>query len=125
MDKNNIKKITKIMKKIISLWKTYKILRDNAGIFELVEDVFKFIETTHKEQKPMVSRISLLKMGTGENVSDFVSLWAGIGESNPIERAKQLKAQNTELKKLLQLSKKGNLTGSERSYMEFALKNFD
>jgi hypothetical protein len=76
------------MKKIIGLWKTWRVLRNNAGIFKIVEDIFKFVETTHKEKKPMVTKIVLLNMGTGEEYGDIVSLWAGIGE------ASQLKGQN-------------------------------
>lgn len=113
------------MKKIIGLWKTWKILRNNAGIFKVVEDIFKFVETTHKEQKPMVTKIVLLNMATGEKFTDFVSLWAGIGDANPIERAKQLKAQNTELKRLLELAKNGNLTDEDKQLIQLTLNVFD
>ena len=113
------------MKKIIGLWKTWKILRNNAGIFKVVEDIFKFVETTHKEQKPMVTKIVLLNMATGENWGDFVSLWAGIGDTNPIERAKQLKAQNIELKRLLEIAKEGDLTAENKELIETTLRIFD
>lgn len=113
------------MKKIIGLWKTWKILRNNAGIFKVVEDIFKFVETTHQEQKPMVTKIVLLNMGTGEKYGDFVSLWAGIGEASPIEIAKQLKAQNIELKRLLILAKEGNLSDDDKQLIEITLRIFD
>lgn len=113
------------MKKIIGLWKTWKILRNNAGIFKVVEDIFKFVETTHKEQKPMVTKIVLLNMAKGEKIGDFVSLWAGIGDASPIERCGQLKAQNNELKRLLQLAKEGNLTDEDKQLIELTLRVFD
>jgi hypothetical protein len=113
------------MKKIIGLWKSWKILRNNAGIFKVVEDIFKFVETTHKEQKPMVTKIVLLNMAEGKKVGDFVSLWAGIGESNPIERAMQLKAQNTELKRLLNIAKEGDLTEENKQLIDVTLRIFD
>ena len=113
------------MKKLIGLWKTWKILRNNAGIFKVVEDIFKFVETTHKEQKPMVTNIVLLNMGTGEKYGDFVSIWAGIGDANPIERAKHLKAQNIELKRLLNLAKEGNLSDDDKQLIELTLRIFE
>jgi hypothetical protein len=113
------------MKKLIRLWKTWKILSNNAGIFSIVADIFKFVETTHKEQTPMVTKIVLLNMGNGEKISDFVSLWAGIGDCSPIERAGQLKSQNVELKRLLQLAKDGNLTDDNKQLIELTLKIFD
>lgn len=112
------------MKKIIRIWKTWKILRNNAGIFRVVEDIFKFVETAHKEKKPMVTKIMLLNMAKGEKICDFVSLWAGIGETNPIERCRQLKEQNNELKRLLQLAKDGNLTDDDKQLVELTLKIF-
>ena len=45
-------------------------------------------------------------MGDGTKLEDFVSLWCGIGESSPIERARHLKAQNDELKRLLEMINK-------------------
>lgn len=113
------------MKKIIGLWKTWNILRNNAAIFKVVADIFKFVETTHKEQKPMVSKIVLLNMDKGEKIGDFVSLWAGIGDANPIERCRHLKAQNIELKRLLQLSLDGNLTDKDKQLIELTLKVFE
>lgn len=113
------------MKKIIGLWRTWKILRNNAGIFKVVEDIFKFVDTAHKDQKPMVSKISVLNMANGEKISDFVSLWAGIGDTSPIERCAHLKAQNTELKRLLEMAKDGNLTADDKQLIELTLKHFN
>jgi len=110
---------------MIKLFKTYMLLRKNAGIFKVVEDIFKFVETTHKEQKPMVTKIVLINMANGEKVGDFVSLWAGIGECNPIARVEQLKAQNTELKRLLTIAKNGSVSDDDKQLIELTLRVFD
>jgi hypothetical protein len=113
------------MKKIINIWKTYKILRENAGIFKVVEDILNFVKTTHEEKKPMVTKIVLLNMGTGEQFGDFVSLWAGIGDANPIERAKHLKAQNVELRRLLTIAKEGGISSDDKELIEMTLRIFE
>lgn len=113
------------MKKLIELWKTYKIIRKNSHLFKIVEDIFKFVETTHEKQIPLVTKIVLLNMGTGEKIEDFVSLWAGIGMCNPIERATQLKAQNIELKRLLKTAKGGGISKEDYDLIELTLKIFD
>ena len=113
------------MKKLIDTWRTFKILRKNAHLFKVVEDIFKFVETTHEKQVPMVTKVVLLNMGTGEKIEDFVSLWAGIGMCSPIERATQLKAQNTELKRLLKITKGGGISKEDYDLIELTLKTFD
>jgi len=113
------------MKKIIGIWKTWNVLRKNAGMFKIVEDIFKFVENTHKEGKPMVTKIVLLNMGTGEKHGDFVSLWAGIGEASPIERCLHLKAQNNELKRLLNIAKQGSLTDEDKQSIQMTLAVFE
>ena len=113
------------MKKLIEIWKIFKIIRRNSHLFKVVEDIFKFVETTHEKQAPMVTKIVLLNMGTGEKIEDFVSLWAGIGMCSPIERASQLKAQNIELKRLLNLAKGGVISKEDYDLIELTLKIFD
>ena len=53
--------------------------------------------------KPMLTKIAIIDMSKEKIIGDFdmVSLWAGIGEANPIERGRQLKAQNEFMKDLL------------------------
>ncbi len=101
------------------------MVKKNYHVFKIVEDIFKFVELTHKSQKPMVTKIVNVNMRDGMVVSDFVSLWAGIGDANPIERAKQLKAQNVELKRLLTIAKEGNISADDKNLMDVTLNIFD
>jgi hypothetical protein len=113
------------IKQIRNVMGIYKTISRNPYIFKVVEDIFKFLETTHKEQKPMVTKIVLLNMAEGTKIGDFVSLWAGIGDTNPIERARHLKAQNTELKRLLQLYFDDTITQEDIELAGITLKIFD
>ncbi len=115
----------RLFKNLKDTWKIWRTVKDSPAIFKVVEDIFKFVETTHKEQRPMVTKIVLLNMADGTKMGDFVSLWAGIGEENPIDRAKGLKAQTTELKRLLQLSIDGELTNEDKKQVEMVLQIFD
>ncbi|MEK6883291.1 MAG: hypothetical protein AABY22_26930 [Nanoarchaeota archaeon] len=113
------------MKTLINSIKIFKLMRTSPHIFKVVEDIFKFAELTHKEQRPMATKIVLLNMKDGTKYSDFVSLWAGIGEANPIDRAGHLKAQNTELKRLLTLSLNKNITKDDIELIETTLRIFE
>jgi hypothetical protein len=113
------------MKKIINVFKLFKLMYSNMGLFKVVEDIFKFVETTHEKQIPMVSKIALINTRDGTQFSDFVSLWAGIGECSPIERAKHLKAQNDELKRLLKIASKGLISKEDKELIDLTLKILD
>lgn len=115
----------KKIKKIKEIWKLYKTLRNNFEIFKVVEDIFKFVEKTQEEQKPMVCKIALINTKDGTKFSDFVSLWAGIGDANLVDRAAGLKEQNTELKRLLKLAIAGEMTNDDKKQVECFLKFFE
>lgn len=100
-------------------------MRRSPWIFKALEDTFKFVELTHKEQRPMVTKIVLVNMKDGTNYGDFVSLWAGIGEANPIDRCSHLKSQNTELQRLLKIAVNGNISDEDKRLMELTLKHFN
>ena len=114
----------KAFKKIKDVFRIWKLISNNLTLFKIVEDIFKFVEKTHEAQHPMVTEIVLLNMANGAKISDFVSLWAGIGQCNPIQRASQLKAQNTELIRLLTLVKDGNVSKDEYEQIELVIKHF-
>jgi len=113
------------MKTLINTIKAWNTIRKYPAIFKVVEDIFKFVEKVHKEERPMVTKIVLLNMADGTKLGDFVSLWAGIGEASPIERCNHLKAQNEELKRLLILAKDGNLSNDDKQMIEVTLKYFE
>jgi len=73
----------------------YKILK---GIVDLAKQV-------QQHGKPMLTKIAVVDMSEEKIIGNFdvVSIWAGVGDANPIERGHHLKAQNTELKRLLEM----------------------
>lgn len=93
--KNNI--IQKI-KELIVFFKIWQEVKQSPAIFKVVYDLFKFVETTHEAKKPLVTEIAIFNMADGTKISDFVSIWAGIGDDNPVKRIAKLKLQNAELK---------------------------
>lgn len=100
-------------------------MKCSPWIFKALEDTFKFVELTHKEQKPMVTKIVLVNMKDGAHFGDFVSLWAGIGEANPIDRCSHLKSQNNELKRLLKIASEGKISDEDKQLIELTLKHFN
>ena len=115
----------KSIKNLWNAWKIFKEIKKHPAIFKVMDNIFKFVELTHEQQKPMAANIGLLNIADGTKIEDFVSLWAGIGDCNPIERARELKLQNTELKRLLKLVNDGILTQDTKEQIEVALKIFD
>lgn len=113
------------IKELIEVYRIWKVLNKSQSIFIMVERIFKFIQETHDQKKPMVTEIALVNMANGTKVSDFVSLWAGIGDANPIKRVSHLKAQNIELKRLLELSSNGLITEEDKKQIEIVLRYFD
>ena len=108
-------------------WKIWKKIKHSPAIFKVVGDIFDFVKNTHKGQKPMVVDIVLLDMtnGKGEKTCDFVNLWAGFGEANPIQRVRHLKNQNIELKRLLQLYVDGKITVEDAKQIQMVLDVFE
>jgi len=113
------------MKIIINTIKIIQLMRKSPWVFKALEATFKFVELTHKEQRPMVTKIVLVNMKDGTHYKDFVSLWAGIGEANPIDRCSHLKSQNEELKRLVKKAIEGNISVEDRQLMELTLKHFN
>lgn len=75
--------------------------------YKIVQHVMDFATQVQQNGKPMLTKIAVVDMSKQKIIGDFdlVSIWAGIGNANPIERCGHLKAQNTELKRLLQMCK--------------------
>ena len=115
----------KLFKNLHNTFKIWNSVKKHPTMFSVVNDIYEFVNKVHKEQRPLVTKIVLLNMADGTLIDDFVSLWAGIGDCSPIERAKQLKAQNIELKRLLELAKNGTLTNEDKELIELTLQIFD
>lgn len=115
----------KTIRVFISMIKLSYWLRNKPGLMKITKDIFKFVETTHANQCPMVSEIALINCKDGTKIGDFVSLWAGIGESNPIERVKHLRAQNMALKKMLHLAITEELTEARKKELKMTMDLFE
>ena len=114
------------MRKIIEAYRVFQMLRKNMNILKVVEDIFNFVQTTSREGKPMTCKIALLNTADGTKVSDFVSLWAGIGESNPVDRVMQLRRQKEELQHCLKyLLDNYAIKDADRKEIELTIKYFN
>jgi hypothetical protein len=83
-------------------WKIWKEIKYMPNMFRIVQGVFKFVADTHKEQRPMLTHIGLINIEDGTELVNMVDLWAGIGESNPIQRLKHLSERNKEMRRVLE-----------------------
>lgn len=114
-----------MIKKIKNIIAYYKIITTNPGILKVVADIFKFIETTYKEERPMICKIVVADIGDENKYTDFVSLWAGIGESNPIDRCSQLKYRQNSYHEYLKIASERELTDLEKNEVKLMLKVFE
>lgn len=75
----------------------------HLALYKILQSIMDFAIQVQQHGKPMLTKIAVIDMSEDKIVGDFdmVSLWAGVGESNPIERGRQLKAQNEFMKNLL------------------------
>lgn len=107
------------MKKVLNYFRLIKML-NKANIhyawYKILENIMNFAVDVQQHGKPMLTKIAAVDM-TDENPKlniDIVSIWAGVGDANPIERISHLKAQNNELKRLLEICRdKIEGTGNE------------
>lgn len=94
------------MKEIINYFKLVKMLNKaniHLAYYQILENIMNFANQVHEEKKPMLTKIAAINMVADIEPSQFdiVSIWAGVGDSNPIERIRHLKAQNDAMKELL------------------------
>ena len=90
--------------KRLKLWFTpRKEKRIHKTWFQIVESVMNMANEVQQHGKPMLTKIAAIDMSKDKEIGDFdiVSIWCGVGEANPIERSKHLKAQNSHMKELL------------------------
>jgi hypothetical protein len=67
----------------------------------IVEKIFNFANKVNDKKQPMLTQIAVIDMTTKEKAFDMVTLWAGVGDANPIQRVGHLRAQNTTMKETL------------------------
>jgi len=77
--------------------------RLHVAWYKIVDSIMKFAVDVQQNGKPMMTKIATVDMSKEKIIGDFdiVSLWAAVGDANPIERIGHLKAQNTAMKDLL------------------------
>jgi len=51
--------------KILQTIKSFNTIRKHGAILKVVEDIFNFVYETHKQQKPMLTKVVLLNMRDG------------------------------------------------------------
>jgi hypothetical protein len=96
------------MKKLLNYFRLIKLMNNatmSIAWYKIVQSVMDYAIQVQQHGKPMLTKIAVVDMSEEKIIGDFdmVSIWAGVGDANPIERGKHLKAQNTELKRLLQM----------------------
>ena len=115
------------MKKLLNVLKIYKLLWVSPYLLLTLDAVSGLMKATIENKKPMGTRIALVdtKNGHGQYLTDFISLWAGLGDANPIERIRHLRAQNEEMKRLLKIATETGLTETDKKDIEYVLKCFE
>jgi hypothetical protein len=89
------------IKNFIYVLKVLKTGTHTVALYKIQQAIWDFAKKVHEEKEPMLTRIAIMDFSTGEELGDGISLWAGVGDANPIERCKQLRAQNSKMKQLL------------------------
>lgn len=131
----------KFIKRVISCYKALdgvenpekliesaKIVSENSHWIQLTKGIIDFVVKVHEEQKPMTSGLQLtcianVDCSKDEKTTelDFVSLWAGIGNSNPIERLKQVVNQRDAYKTMLKKVLEKDISEKEREEIEMTI----
>lgn len=110
--------------------KFFELMRTNYSILKVTQGLLDFIKEVHEEKRPMTSAIKLKCIAIAncsENDKpsdlDIVSLWAGIGNSNPINRIKEVISQRDVYKlMLLKCLDSGVISEMERTEIEITIR---
>ena len=100
------------------------------AFYKIVQHIMDFVVQVQKEGKPMLTKIGVVDMSKEKIIGDFdmVSIWAAVGDANPIDRIEHLKAQNNELKKLLKEASEKIDSDSNKGFItnvNLVLKTFE
>lgn len=73
--------------------------------YKVTESIMNFATDVQRDGKARLCKLAVIDMSKEKFIGDFdmVSIWAGVGEANPIERSRHIKAQSEELKRLLRM----------------------
>lgn len=92
------------------------------GLLTFISDMFDFLVKVKNEGRPMMFQVGIVNTGDGSKIGDFINVWAGIGDANPIKRIEQLISQRDVLKQfIVSLSKNHQLSREEIANMKLLL----
>lgn len=116
------------IKNFIYVWKILKTGVHTVGFYKVMESIMKFANDVKINGKPMMTKIAVMDLNTGQEMFDVVSLWAGCGDANPIERIGHLRSQNNAMKELLEKCRSNPELGKDNDLIiniNLALKYFE
>ena len=94
------------LKNFINYFRLVKMLNQasiHLAWYKILKSIVDFATQVQQHGKPMLTKIAVVDLSQDKIIGDFdmVSLWAGVGDANPIERGRHLKYQNEFMKELL------------------------
>jgi hypothetical protein len=90
----------------------------SPGLLQFIGDMFDNLHRVSEMGKPFMWQVGLVNTGDGSKLGDFVNVWAGIGEGNPIKRIEELLRQRQLLRDfIIDLSATHTLTEEEKANM--------
>ena len=96
---------------------------DMENFVKLMESILEFINEVNITKEPRIAKLQSIAT-SDSNEFGVIHLWAGY-DSNPIERIGHLRNQITELKRLLEIAMKGDISKDDYELMVTTLRIFE
>ncbi len=103
---------------------TLALMSENIHVMKLFKGVMDLIAQTAKEGKPMITKVALFNIADGTKLCDYVTLWAGAHDGNPLDRIEALRNQRDELKRQLSLFVDGMPEGDKKKILKLQIESF-
>jgi len=87
----------KTIKYILCNFKVVKTVLNNVDIIDICHDILMFLEIVADSGEPHSTRICGANIKTRKGVFNVVTLWAGVGFGNAIDRSFELRKQRDRL----------------------------
>lgn len=117
-----------VLEKIKNLWwivrniKSIVVVGRHQHIVEMFYKIMQQIQKTAEKGKPYMSDVIIVNTATGEKLADFVSVWTGAHDGNPLKRLRGVIEQRNILKSVLSTIP---LPEDRKIEIELMLKSFD
>lgn len=88
----------------VRAWKNIATTPNAEAWMKVVQDVMTFCNEVNEKKRPMLTQLRAINYGESDVLPkemDMVSLWAGVGTQNPIDRLKHLRAQIEGLREVI------------------------